>query len=583
MEFIVSNCFIRRGKKVAESLFVYGDFRHIGQYEYIIEGYIVDRTVSSVAEMIARGLDNCTPLGAYNVVLVDPENGTFEVKTDKRAFVPLYIYQSQGKIALSNNPWLLADEFRDDVTLDEASLRAQLVYATDPAPCRTLLKQITRIGVGAYLRYESKTGCFTSRQTYDFKYLPNDRISLEEQLAVADDDFTRYFSTVAAQNPDMTAGFGCSGGLDSRLIAHYTNKVGIKTRPFVVGEKRPNKILESVTAKMSRRIAENYGATVDFIPYRRSWLADSMLLDIRNHPFFFSQAFINPAFDLPEFDYMFVGDPGGYAYLAEAVLSGGYDKLRQHADFYLGMRKDAFKGIADVYRKSAHHLHLSFDPYAESGFGSLSECTIDRVVDAKDLRIAREELYEAIDGFNGTNNVEKWINIHDNITTKYMFSSAYDSMNQTKRCYTVYYPFFYEQLRSFPLNFFKDKFFLKKFLLYINPEFKSIPDQNFNLIFQKQNPFKKALNRAELMLRGRGLQILHLLNTREYHDLCTASFSRENPVFNSMIDFKTLRASGLLKTYAGIQYLKLKMVSDIIYYKEFEALVGLKEFEKVSW
>ena len=255
MEFIVSNCFIKRGRKVTESLFAYGDFHRTGRYEYILEGYIVDRTVSSVTEMIARGLENCTPLGAYNVVLVDPENDTFEVKTDKRSYVPLYVFQSQGKVAVSNNPWLLADEFRDDITLDESSLRAQLVYATDPVPCRTLLKHITRIGVGAYLRYESKTGRLSSRQDYDFKYLPDDRISLEEQLAIADDDFTRFFSTVAAQNPDMVAGYGCSGGLDSRLIAHYTNKVGIKTKPFVVGEKRPNKLLESVTAKMSKRIA----------------------------------------------------------------------------------------------------------------------------------------------------------------------------------------------------------------------------------------------------------------------------------------------------------------------------------------
>lgn len=583
MEFIVSNCFIKRGRKVTESLFAYGDFHRTGRYEYILEGYIVDRTVSSVTEMIARGLENCTPLGAYNVVLVDPENDTFEVKTDKRSYVPLYVFQSQGKVAVSNNPWLLADEFRDDITLDESSLRAQLVYATDPVPCRTLLKHITRIGVGAYLRYESKTGRLSSRQDYDFKYLPDDRISLEEQLAIADDDFTRFFSTVAAQNPDMVAGYGCSGGLDSRLIAHYTNKVGIKTKPFVVGEKRPNKLLESVTAKMSKRIAEHYGSTVDFIPYRRSWLADSMLLDIRNHPFFFSQAFINPAFDLPEYDYMFVGDPGGYAYLAAAVLSGNYGKLKQHADFFLGNRKDAFKGFADVYRKSAHHLHLSFDPYAESGFCSLSECTIDRVMDPKDLKIAREELFETIDGFNGTDNVEKWINIHDNITTKYQFSSAYDSMNQTKRCYTIYYPFFYEQLRTLPQQFLKDKFFLKKFLVYINPKFKNIPDQNLNLIFQKQNPLKKAFNRVELLLRGRGLQILHLLNTREYHDLCAASFSRENPVFNSMIDPEALRASGLLRTYAGVEYLKVKMIADIVYYKEFEMLIGLKQFEKVSW
>ena len=119
--------------------------------------------------------------------------------------------------------------------------------------------------------------------------------------------------------------------------------------------------------------------------------------------------------------------------------------------------------------------------------------------------------------------------------------------------------------------------------MYINPEFKNIPDQNLNLIFQKQNPLKKAFNRVELLLRGRGLQILHLLNTREYHDLCAASFSRENPVFNSMIDPEALRASGLLRTYAGVEYLKVKMIADIVYYKEFEMLVGLKQFEKVSW
>ena len=100
-------------------------------------------------------------------------------------------------------------------------------------------------------------------------------------------------------------------------------------------------------------------------------------------------------------------------------------------------------------------------------------------------------------------------------------------------------------------------------------------------MFQRQNAGSKLYNRIELALRGRGLQILRMMKSKQYREFTNNVFSRNNPIFNKYIDSKKLYQSNLLFTYAGAQFLKLKMLIDIIYFKEYKFLIDYKEFEIV--
>ena len=576
MEFIIANIEFPQSKKLKDNIYLQGSFQENDQVVWCQEGFIIGENSTLLLE------NSRESLGIYNYISIKKESSRLEVRCDKRNTIPLYYYHNNDRFGLSNNAWLLAQLFSDEIEVDESSLISQLLYHVDIVPGRTLIKNLKRLNAGEELNFEFKDNSLCITSTYDFKYQPKDGIILEEELQLADDCFTQYFNYIKNHNEGRKAGFGCSGGLDSRLIAHYSNKVGMDTEYFVVGEFDKRKPLQSVTSLVSEKVAKVYGHEIKKISYSIEWLEESLLLDIRNHPFFFSQVFLNPIRELPAYDYHISGDPGGVAYLGDAVISGDIDLLKVHTDFYIGLRKDANIGLTDTLRKSLHHLGISMNPYEENGICGLKKSKIDYVLDKKHIIEAREELFDVIESAPGDNSVEKWFYIHDNITTRYMYASAYDSMNRKKPSYFLYYPFFYEQIKHFPTEYLKNKYFLKNLLKYVNSEFSKIPDQNLNLMFQRQGLFSKISNRVELALRGRGLNILGILRSRQYKNLVKDVFSRKNPVFDKYVDIKKLEESKLLSTYAGAQYLKLKMLIDIIYNKEFKSLIELKDFEIVS-
>ena len=258
-------------------------------------------------------------------------------------------------------------------------------------------------------------------------------------------------------------------------------------------------------------------------------------------------------------------------------------KLRDHADFFVGIRHWAISGITSVMRKAAVHLKVPIDLYGDKGICGLSHSTIDRVIDNETRQSCREELYACIDMFGGNNNIEKWMRIHDKVTTKYQYSSGYTSVNHTKRSYLLYYPLYYDTIATIPPEYFRNKFFLKKMIGHINPSLLDIPDQNLNLIYGTHGRGRKLKNRIELAMRGRGLNFLHLLHSASYKDFAYSIFNRDNPVFYSVVNKKQLFHSGLIYCYAGIHYLKLKMLLDIFLYKEFDQLFENELYGKPEW
>lgn len=583
MEYIVSNVKIPGAIQLSSNLWVKGEFKEQENIFYLIEGYIVDRHVASTIEYIKLGLENNYANGAYNIFSFNKLTGCMEIKTDKRTTIPLYVYEKENCFAFSNNPWLLVKLFSDNISISTDSFKSQLLYFADVHPTRTLFTNVNRVDGATYIKFDSIRNIKKSCNYWSFTYVPNDNIATQDVLEKVDSDFSFYFDSVRKQNEGKIAGFGCSGGLDSRIIAHYIHKTGIRCNAYVFGEKHPYHFLQSTTAKTSEMIGHAYGFKVDFIPYQAERIMQSLILDIRNSPFIYTQMYINPSEDMPPVDYIFAGDPGGLAYMADYVLANDPQKLKTHADFFIGYRQWAITGLTSVLRKAMEHLHIPYNKYSDSGFIGLSHSIIDRIIDVQTVKQCREELDACIESFGGDNSIEKWIRIHDKINTKYQYSSGYASICHTKRCYQLYYPFFYDTIATIPSEYFRNKSFLKKIIEYINPDLLKIPDQNLNMIYGIDGVFNKLRNRIEIAARGRGLSFLHLLKSPTYKRFATTIFKRDNPIFYSVVNKNKLFESDMMTCYAGANYLKLKMLLDIFYYNEIDLLLSNNFYEKPGW
>ena len=554
------------------------DEEFVGFYE----GYLMDRDTKDFSTYIKKGLEWTNVEGAYYIISFNLQSNRLEIKNDKRATIPLYIYQKNENFAISNNVWLLVEYFYQSIAIDIVGLKMQLAYFNDFHPTRTLFENIERVDGACYYNYTGNQG-LVKKKYWEFQYdSSSDKMKLRDIVEKCDDDFSFFFKEIRRQNNDAILGFGNSGGFDSRLIAYYASKEKIPFRAYVFGEKKPNYILDSTTTLLSGKIGECLDFETKFIPYKSENILNYFFLDIRNAPFLYSQLFINPYDKVDFFDYMVSGDPGGIMYLSDRVLTGDVEQLKLHANYFVGTRRWSILGWRAALRKSFFHLGIKYDELQEDGICGLKTSWIDKLMIDFDLSCLVDEMNACVDLIGGENNVERWIRCHDKMTTKYQYRSGYDSLNGTKKSYMLYYPCYYDMLPKISLDYFKDRKILKEIIKMIGNGLDQIPGQNMQYVYDKPHSLLFYFKKMEMALRGRGLSVAYLLKSSDYERIVMPIIQRDNPLFYAIVDKKKFIQSKFWKEYVGMNFVKIKLLLDIFYYKEF-SLLEKDKFEFATW
>jgi len=73
----------------------------------------------------------------------------------------------------------------------------------------------------------------------------------------------------------------------------------------------------------------------------------------------------------------------------------------------------------------------------------------------------------------------------------------------------------------------------------------------------------------EMVARGRGLNFDYLLSGKNYKAFAESLLNRENPVFYDIFDKDRIIHSKIFGTTTGMNIIKLKLLLDIVYYKEY--------------
>jgi hypothetical protein len=565
MEFLIGNVFHKSLKKMGTSLYYKGDFQEGIQRNIVSEGYIVDDDIKDASDYCSRGLNKCYAKGAYNIISYSIDTGLLEFKNDRRGTVAAYLYRNQKSFIISNNIWNIVELLDDVILIDPWAVKVQLAYFCDYTPGRTLFKNIEIIDSAIYLSYLPETG-LNIKKYWEFTYMPDDNLKINDVVDELDSSFTMYFRKIHEQNPNGIMGFGNSGGFDSRILAYYAVKEEIPTNSYVIAQERPH-ILRSTTALLSEKISKALDLHTEFIEYPEDNIYNQMLIDVRNAPLVGSQLFINPYHCIPYADYLMSGEPGGICYLADNIMSGDPERLRLHADFFFGRRKLSISMWKNIIRKAFGHLGIPFK--RNDGLLGLTNSYLDKVLIGFDPNALSDEFGSIIKQLPGKNNIEKWINLNG-LLNKNNYRAGYLSLSGTKKSYLLYYPFFYEILAKFPLNFFEDRFVLKNIIQKIG--LNHIPGQNMQLVNMEHSHFYRLSKKIEMGLRGRGLNCEYLLKRQSYRKISMDIICRDNPLFYNVVDKKKLIASQFLKTYSGMSFIKMKLFLDIYYYKKFHLL-----------
>ena len=582
MEFVIGNIVFDGAKSLSDGLYYdcTKDLLLIDNFFIIYEGYIVDET-QNVLHYCKCGLDKIYLPGAYNIFCYDSARNMLIFKNDKRATLPLYYYHKDGKFLCSNNVWRLVKILQEAISINMNSLKTQLCFFTDLNIEETLFTNIFRMKGARVLKFEGNQGNTCEWNEYwKFVYTPNEMLTLKEAIDDLDRSFKNYFSIIHKQNLNKILGFGNSGGLDSRLIAHYASLEKIPMEGYVIANHKPHLCLKSTTTFLSDKIANLYNFHSRIIEYSLHNVEKLFLLDIRNAPFMASQSFINYYDKINFFDYEIAGQPGGIVYLPDAVLKGNDKDILLHTEYFLGRRKGTLPKMKDDLRKMCSYLQIKYNLQNNNGFLGLSHSYLDSVLDYDPL-FFRNRLTETIESIKGRNHVETWIRIHDGLTTKYQYRGGYDSINGICKSYFLYYPFFYDKIQYYPLSFFDKRNLLREFIRRINPALSNIPGQDMHLP-GKENRFHSLCKTIEMAMRGRGLNFDYILSSVNYKRFVRDVLELNNSYFYSIIDRKKLIKSKLPYTYEGMSILKIKLLLDIFENKEWDKLENI-DFVMCTW
>ena len=117
MEYFISNAPFTGATKIASHLYIKGDFREIDDFSYLLEGYLIDEQTKTAEDFCRKGIESTSVDGLYNLFCINKKDHLLEIKTDKRGTIPFYLYTNGCILSISNNPWLLVQEYRDQISI----------------------------------------------------------------------------------------------------------------------------------------------------------------------------------------------------------------------------------------------------------------------------------------------------------------------------------------------------------------------------------------------------------------------------------------------------------------------------------
>jgi len=226
----------------------------------------------SVASQVAQGQPHDLfngLLGALNghFALAAETEGLVFAAVDRVRSIPLFYGERDGRLYVSDDAFWVKDQVGDNEP-DPLSIQEFLLagYVTGPD---TLYPRVKQLQAGEYLIWEAEGGgdCLSTHRYYRWIHGNYSAASEEELLAEMDRVHLRVFERLLRSTEGHTVVIPLSGGLDSRLIAVMSRRLG-RQDVICFSYGRPG----NRESEVSRRVAKMLGYPWLFVPYdRRRW------------------------------------------------------------------------------------------------------------------------------------------------------------------------------------------------------------------------------------------------------------------------------------------------------------------------
>jgi len=505
--------------------------------------------------------------GEFFLVWYDKKLKEICIGNDKLGREILFYFYNKKKFIISNDFW----EIINIIEPNESDINIQhvkeFVIFGRPLFFKTIVNNLNFFPAASISKFSIKDKILNINNYWDFKYTPDDNLSLNEAAERIDMFLSNALRRIKEKhNPETVYGSGLSGGLDSRLIPHYAVKYRMRLKNFIIGERKPNKLFLSRDHASARKIAKLYKLKLHEIPYNCINFEEKAYSEIRFNPTGSARLFqtINKS-SFPKFDVLLTGMNGNEVFGSDIPLNIQHLNKDQLVDsiissfFYVHKQSNRFKRtfkflFGFIFREDINKRKI-FNPLVDEETFIRAKQKIKKFVEAEIKK-------------NKTN---------VDIIQKYVFSfaqiSKYNSFGMfwNKKNYSIFLdPYFFEETLRWKAEFLINRKLQNQFFLKKVPKLAKIPPQDFQpAIFyrNKWKLFRKVLAMAEFILRGWGVvRYNEWSKKKEYLDFARKVLSEDNKIFKNIFNVEDILNSKSIHE----NLVKIKLLLDFIENKKYK-------------
>jgi len=570
MSFVISSEEFQNSVKEGE-IYIKGDYYKNKNGLVIKQGEIFNYNNKKLFNNIyTKGTSLIPKLkGEFFLVWCDKKLKEIYIGNDKIGRETLFYFYDKKKFIISNDFWEIVNIIKpceSDINIQGVK---EFIICGRPLFFKTIINNLNFFPAASIGKFSIKDRIFNINNYWDFKYTPDDNLSLDKAVERIDMLLSSALRRIKEKhNPKTIYGSGLSGGLDSRLIPHYALKYRMKLKNFIIGERKPHKLFLSRDHASARKIAKLYKLKLHEIPYNCINFDEKAYSEIRFSPMSNARFFqtINKN-SLPKFDVLLTGMNGNETFGSEIPLNIQHLNKEQLVDSIISSFFCAYKQLSRFKRTFKFLFGFTF------GENINKKKILNPLVDEQTFIISKQKIEKFVDAEIKKNKT----NI--DILQKYVFFltqiGKYSSFGMfwNKKNYSIFLdPYFIEETLRWKAEFLINRKLQNQFFLKKVPNLAKIPSQDFQpAIFyrNKWKLFRKVLAMAEFILRGWGVvKYNEWSKKKEYLDFARRILSKDNKIFNTIFNVEDILNSKSIHE----NLVKIKLLLDFIDDKKYKML-----------
>ncbi len=512
---------------------------------------------------------------AFSIVKIDKVEGNVYFATSKSGIENMYYYYKDEVFIITDDFWeavnVIDPSFND---IDRQYLHETIINIY-PLFEGTIIKNLYWVLPAKCGSYLCRSKHLIMQRYWDFYYQPIKDRSFDDAVEDMDRILNETMQKIKQKCGNVQYSIGLSGGMDSRIIPYYAIKNGLMLNSFIIGEKRPLKILLSRDHKSARQLAKFYNLEHKEIEYNYDTFETRIKNSVMHNPLGGSQVFKLVINGLPKFEVLLNGGNGAIvgATLPEDILGMNEDAMID----YITRSFDNINEISlfqdRISRALKYLFNINYQPKPKS------ITWLKKIVPPEIRENMKTKLRNFITERKGLGRSN--LDIYGEYSTHFLGCrnrrGAFESICGHKRSFSIWSPFFVNEAMSWDVNYMLDRALLKELIRRKIPGIADIKTQSYETSIAKENVGKlqRIWALGIYLLRGAGtMGYNRWVKKREFKNEFKKIMNKNTLWFYQLIPIKN-ELDEICKTQYRLAeaLIKVKCVLDAIETKDYKNFI----------